>query len=269
MSVGTPELQLSYDAIRREAVALAGDPDDIPQRAALLHGLFLDSKKNHPFPEIAMHSALWLQKFYGDAENYLHRARLNELDRQQSLDSLRIFVHELKEANRNVFIDTYTNYFFTRYFGQMPGADRISGEQVLAMFEKIHLAARDGSLLSPPDLKEAFSTCLIWEQRNSVSVGVRSAYKSIQSPMLQAYCSRPVVRLAYFPFFKLLHFKNFVDPQERIFHAVESFELAVEAGWDTVWRSVASYRIMPEAFLGNPAKYTEDLKLRLLSHRDV
>ena len=40
-----------YQELRREATILAGEPSDIPQRAALLHEIFLDSKGNHGFAE--------------------------------------------------------------------------------------------------------------------------------------------------------------------------------------------------------------------------
>jgi len=52
-------LETRYHELRREATVLAGEPADIPQRAALLHEIFLDSAGNHGFAEIAAHGALW------------------------------------------------------------------------------------------------------------------------------------------------------------------------------------------------------------------
>ncbi len=268
MPVGTQELQLSFDAIRREAVVLGGAPEDIPQRAAMLYSLFLDSKRNHSFPLVAMHGALWLQSFFDGVEKFLRGSPMPETVRRARLETLRTFTLVLKEANREVFIDTYTNYFFTRYFGEMEGAGNISGEEVVTMFRKIHRAAQENTRLSSEDYRDAFSACLIWEQKNSVTPRVREEAMRIHCPVLQSFCLRPVVRFSYFPLFKLLCFKNFADPRERVARAIESFDIAMKVGWDEVMDSVSKYNVMSAEFHVDPKKYAEDLKLRILSHKD-
>jgi hypothetical protein len=36
----------------------------MPQRVTLLNSVFLDSKRNHAFPQVALHGALWAYRFY-------------------------------------------------------------------------------------------------------------------------------------------------------------------------------------------------------------
>lgn len=269
MPVGTQELQISFDTIRKEAVVLAGDPEDIPQRVAMLFSLYVESKGNHPFPLIALHGALWLHCFFKDVEKFLQHSPMPDRTRKARLETLDSFTRALKEANREVFIDTYTNYFFTRYFGEMEGAGVISGSDVVAMFRKIHAAAGTGEHLIGSDLKDAFTACLVWEQRNSVSPRVKEESMRIHCPVLQAFCLRPVVRFTYFPFLKLLCFKNFADPAERVSKAIESFDIAVSVGWNEVIESIKKYDVMSPDFIAEPHKYAQDLKLRILSHKQV
>lgn len=88
----------------------------------------------------------------------------------------------------------------------------------------------------------------------------------INCPVLHAFCLRPVVRFTYFPFFKLLAFNNFADPHERVTRAMESYDIAVSVGWPEVMRTVRKYDVLESAFFANPKQYTDDLKLRILSH---
>jgi hypothetical protein len=52
----TSELKEIYEGIRAEAKQLAGGPYDVPQRAAVT--IYLDSGRNHVFPQVALHGAL-------------------------------------------------------------------------------------------------------------------------------------------------------------------------------------------------------------------
>lgn len=58
------EVHKAYGRFRAEATALAGRPEDIPQRAAVLHSIFLDSAGGHAFPQVALHGALWSAAFF-------------------------------------------------------------------------------------------------------------------------------------------------------------------------------------------------------------
>src|SRR6185295_16763107 len=98
-----------YQQLREEATILAGEPSDIPQRAALLHEIFLDSGGNHCFAEIAVHGALWGFNFFettgtlGKMISYRYFYDRSEMARRHRL--LQTFADGFKTANRSVFID--------------------------------------------------------------------------------------------------------------------------------------------------------------------
>src|SRR5437868_14916304 len=114
----TADLTSAYNAIRAEAQRLAGGPGDMPQRVALLHSIFVDSKGNHAFPEVALHGALWAYGFYqrrGAVSRMItYRYFYDRDERARRAYMLFVFSQGFKEANRSVFMDTYTNYFFTK-----------------------------------------------------------------------------------------------------------------------------------------------------------
>ena len=62
--MGAADLREIYGRIRAEMTGLAGGLEEIPRRAALLYGLYLDSGGNHAFPLIAAHGALWAFGFF-------------------------------------------------------------------------------------------------------------------------------------------------------------------------------------------------------------
>ena len=93
-------------------------PGDMPQRVALLHAIFVDSGGNHAFPEVALHGALWAYGFYerrGVVSRMIsYRYVYDREERARRAYMLFEFSQGFKQANRSVFIDTYTNYFFTQ-----------------------------------------------------------------------------------------------------------------------------------------------------------
>ena len=58
------ELHQHYDRLTAEGVRLAGQLADVPQRATVYHHLFFESGRNHVFPLIAAHGALWARGYF-------------------------------------------------------------------------------------------------------------------------------------------------------------------------------------------------------------
>ena len=124
-----PTLQDRYDAIKAEATLLAGGLLDIPRRALVLYNLYLDSGRNHHFSLIATHGALWASGYFESGGSLgrliARRYFYNPDEKAYRLGLLRQFAEDFRQVNRQVCIDTYANYHFTRRFGREPGAEVI------------------------------------------------------------------------------------------------------------------------------------------------
>jgi hypothetical protein len=254
----------AYGAIRAEATRLAGGPGDMPPRVALLHSIFADSGGNHVFPEVALHGALWAFGFYerrGTVSRMISwRYAHDREERARRSYMLFEFAQGFKEANRSVFIDTYTNYWFTKAHGEEPGAEDVLPPPLLDALNRVHRAARAGARLTRSERREVFERALQFEQEETVGPKVRAEVAKFDCPVLTAIVLRPVVRFAYFPRREFMLFRNFGDTDERIEKAVRSYELAEDAGWDSVGSAIRFQGVLPPRFFADPLAYADDLR---------
>jgi hypothetical protein len=258
------DLQAEYGGIRAEAVRLAEGAGDIPGRVALLHSIFVDSHGNHAFPEVALHGALWAFGFYerrgAVSRAIAYRYFYDREERARRAYMLFEFSQGFKQANRSVFVDTYTNYFFTKRFGEEPGADEVIAPELLDALQRVHSAAARGRVLSRPERAEVFRTSLLFEQESTVGPKVREEVDKFTCPVLTAIVLRPVVRFNYFPRSAYMRFSNFGDTDERIEKAVRSYELAEDAGWDRVGDAIRYHGVLPSRFFDDPLRYADGLR---------
>ncbi|MEO6588413.1 MAG: hypothetical protein ABIP06_03705 [Pyrinomonadaceae bacterium] len=261
-------LEDQYQNLRREATTLAGEPSDIPQRAAFLHEIFLDSFGNHGFAEVATHGALWGFRFFettgtlGKLISYRYFYNPKEMKYRHGL--LQMFADGFKTANRAVFIDTYSNYYFTKQFGEEKTAEEILKPDLLDALREIHRAAKTKKQTNLNTRRKLFQTTLQWEQETTVAPKVKEEIAKFDCPILRNLVLKPIVRFKYFPRFKFFRFKNFSNTDERIRKAHESFEVAEKAGWENVFSSMGKYNVMDKKFFGNPAGFASHLKEKLL-----
>src|SRR5947209_4004352 len=155
------------------------------------------------------------QRYFYDREERARRAYM-----------LFEFSHGFKEANRSVFIDTYTNYFFTKAHGDAPGADEVIPAPLLEALGRVHHASRRGTVISRGERAQVFETALLFEQERTVGPKVRSEVAKFDCPILTAIVLKPIVRFSYFPRLTFLRFHDFGDTDERIDKAIRSYELA-------------------------------------------
>lgn len=261
-------LEDQYQQFRREATALAGDPGDIPQRAMILHEIFLDSGGNHGFAEIAVHGALWGYNFFettgtlGNLISYRYFYNKKEMKYRHGL--LQNFSEGFKTANRSVFIDTYSNYYFTKEFGAEKEAEDILEPELLDALRQITKAAAEKKLLDAATRRRLFQTTLQWEQETTVAPKVKEEIGKFDCPVLKTLVLKPLVRFKYFPRLKYFRFKNFSDTGERIKKAHASFDVGEKAGWEKVFSSMENYRSLDEKFFVAPLPFVRDLKEKLL-----
>lgn len=238
-------LAQDYQRIRAKATELAGAPGDIPARVRELEEIYLDSRGNHAFPIVAAHGAMWAQGYFarggavGEAISY--RYFYDEAERERRLAMLNEFAVSFQKTNRQVFIDTYTNYWFSKIHGRDPGADRYIPRELLLGLNAAHEATAAGRTLSAGAHRDLFIQALHWEQESMVARSVEEAVARFDCPILKALALKPVVRFQYFPRSRVFFFGNFANKNERIERAVESYDLAVQAGWEGVLDSMQDY----------------------------
>lgn len=241
-----------HEQLRAMAVRLAGQPGDIAQRVMLHHYLYRDSGGNHAFPLVALHGALWAAGFFettgrlGDAlrARYFYSTR----ERTMRMAMLGGFAEGFKSVNRQVFIDTFTNYFYTKHYGHRADATRMMQPELFGALNAVHAARRAGTQLGPAERREVFELALQFEQEVTVAPGVAREVARFDCPVLRFLCLRPVVRFHYFPRRRYMWFRNFADKSERIARAMQSYDLAARIGWTNVEQAMRASPLLPAAY---------------------
>jgi hypothetical protein len=184
----TSELKEIYEGIRAEAKQLAGGPYDVPQRAAVLHAIYLDSGRNHVFPQVALHGALWAYGFFAvtglPGRLISYRYFYDREERAHRSQMLHQFSVGFQKANRAVFVDTYANYYLTKHHGERTGADELVKTELLEALNRLHYAARSGKLLGRRERGDLYEKALLWEQEKTVGPRVRQEIESFDCPIL-------------------------------------------------------------------------------------
>ena len=241
-----------YALLRAEATRLAGGPHDIARRVALHHHVYLDSAGNHTFPLVALHGALWAAGFFETTGRLGQALRVRYFydgrERAHRMAMLGGFADGFKAVNRLVFIDTYTNYFYTRHYGGHPLAGGILHPDLFAALVAMHETTRAGAALSPEQKRDLFSMSLQFEQEVTVAPGVQAETEKFDCPILRFLCLRPVVRFSYFPAGTYFMFRSFADKDERIEKAMRSYRFAERAGWRKVEADMRAYDVLPAEY---------------------
>jgi hypothetical protein len=259
-----PDLAAAHHEIKAEAARLAGGPGDMPQRVALLHSIFEDSGRNHAFPEVALHGALWAYGFYerrGAVSRMItYRYFYDRHERARRAYMLFVFSQGFKEANRSVFMDTYANYYFTKRHGGVPGAEDVIAPELLEALNRVHHAARSSRELSPAERRQVFETSLLFEQETTVGPKVKEEVSKFDCPILTGIVLKPIVRFTYFPRLTAMRFRDFSNTDERIEKAFRSYELAERTGWPHVAECIRYHGVLPERFFADPVRYADGLR---------
>ncbi len=258
LPAGTRE---GHAILRAHAARIAGAPGDIAQRVMAHHQIYRDSNANHTFPLVALHGALWAAGFFettgrlGDAlrARYFYDAR----ERAFRMQLLGGFAEGFKSVNRQVFIDTFTNYFFTRHYGTRPDASGYMHPDLFAALNTMHAATREGRTMDAAQKRHLFLQALQFEQEVTVAPGVRAEVSKFDCPILTFLCLRPIVRFAYFPRRTYFWFRNFADTSERIARALASYDIAARAGWTVVEDAMRSSPVLPGAYWSDPAGFIQ------------
>lgn len=244
-------LKEKYAQIRAGAIILAGQPSDIEKRVQIMKDIFLDSNGNHCFPLIAAHGALWANDFFKTFDQFISfvldpSAKAAQMVSVKSISEFEAaslaYKQRMLETNRLVFIDSYTNYYFTKFYGKEAGAEEIINNELLQVLNNIHQASRQNRRMSDEELRRTYTSALIWEQENSVGPAVTQATLDFVASVERAHLSKqlaeftlkPIVRFSYMPKGKYFIFKDISNKQERIKFATAAFDYAQQVGFRKV-----------------------------------
>jgi hypothetical protein len=271
MDVAT--LQERYDSINAEADLLAGGLYDIPRRVVLFRHLYCDSGGNHPFALIAAHGALWGLGYFesgGSLGRFIaRRYYFNADERAYRLGILQDFAEGFRRVNRQVCVDTYSNYHFVQRYGREVGAEEIVPATLLDALNRIHASRESDKPLSDAERRLVFEQSFCFEQEVTVAPGVKAAIDGFQCRIMRSLCMHPLVRFAYFPHMKYFFFRNFGDQAERIERGFQAFDLAARAGWEKVDRSLREYGVMPLRHLEDPHHALSEIRAQLARHSKI
>jgi hypothetical protein len=259
MAGASEDVESLVDSLRREATALAGSIGSLAQRASVYHHMFEHSGRNHAFPLLAAHGALWAKGYFqagmrfGSAASWGHA--LLGIDRKNLVRSLHKFADDFRDINRRVCVETYFIYHLTADRRLAGVSEKAVSPDLLEQMARCHAARRAARVLSDSERRSLFTAFFLWEQRNIVGPGVEQAFNEFHWPLIKTLALKPRIRFSYFPRQTPLVFENFSDIDERIEHGLAAFDLASNAGWKTVEAALSFYGIMPSEFSNDPARH--------------
>ncbi|MBA2112981.1 hypothetical protein [Bremerella alba] len=263
------QLQRTYDAIHAEAIRLAGTTRQLSQRAATYHHIYEDSGRNHIFPLIAAHGALWARLYFAFGMRlgkiFSYQYALSTTVRQQKLNALEAFAEAFREVNRRVCVQTYTTYHFTKLHGDHSDADKLVASHLLAALKRIHAANRKGEQMSDQRKRDIFETHFLDEQETVVGPRIEKAVSQFDWPLMKSLALMPAVRFAYFPVGYWLQFWKFDRKEERIARGLRAFDVAAEMGWKHTEATLDRYAILPQDFFADSIGHFSHLKNEILT----
>ena len=262
-------LRHHYQRLHHEATRLAGGLNDLAQRAAVYHHLYEHSGGNHAFPLIAAHGALWARGYFRLGMRLGWIWSLTDLAsperRRLRLEKLAGFADAFREINRRVCIETYTSYQFTAQFGTHAQAGELIDPTLNEALGRLHFARQRGQELPDADKRIVFEAFFRHEQAHVVGPRIAEAIAEFDWPGLRAIALRPMIRFAYFPWRRLLLFRDFSRIDERINNGLQAFAIAAEVGWARVENGLRRYDILSPAFFQNPIAHFARLRARVLA----
>jgi hypothetical protein len=255
-----------YESLKAEADLMVGGLYDIPRRVVLFRHLYRDSGGNHAFSLIAAHGALWGLRYFeaGGSLGRLIAKRYfyNKDEFAYRLGILLEFAEGFRRVNRQVCVDTFTNYHFVARHGEEPGAEEVVPAPLLDALNRVHAARRAGRSLEGAERREVFEQSFRNEQEVTVAPGVKLAIDGFRCRVMKALCLHPLVRFTYFPALHYFLFKDFGQQAERIARGLQAFDLADRAGWGRVDSSLRLYGVMPLRLLDDPTAALEEIRGR-------
>jgi hypothetical protein len=239
-SVPVEHLYAAHASLRDVAQRLAGDTCDASKRASLYYRIFEDSRGNFSFPLIASHGSMWGVTHTLAIERQLRR--LLPLSRHGRLQGWIDALDVVRDINRRVFVEIYTTFYFTWFYGSHPAAGDLIKPALLALYNEVHGAVEMGRHLSRADRQRIYYDVFVHEQNDIVDPGIQAAIRVCGSSPLVYLLKRVSPRFRYFPRHERLYFSDFTSVDQRNREGLRAFGFAEEVGADRVYEALSEYR---------------------------
>jgi hypothetical protein len=263
------EIQAVHARFAQEGTRLAGGLTDLAQRAAVYHHVFHDSGRNHVFPLIAAHGALWARGYFGFGLRLAWwlswQYAFDAASRRQRLAAVAAFANVLRDINRRVCADTYASYHFTALYGRHDEAEKIIAPSLLDALNCVHDARRAGIELSDQQKRAVFQAHFLNEQEFVVGPTIAQATANLQWPLIRFIALKPLIRFAYFPGRERMWFNDFSNRDERITNGLQAFEFAARAGWRETETALRHYGVLPDEFFVDCDRHFDKLRGAILA----
>jgi hypothetical protein len=232
-------LHAAWASIHALAEELSGTSLDAPRRAVLYYSLYEESAGNFMFPLVATHGSLWGVRHTRRVEAVLRRLR--PLSRHGSVDRWIAALDAVRDVNRRVFVEIYTTFYFTRFYGRHPAAAELVHPDVLARYNQVHEAVAAGVPLSVEARRDVYFDVFVHEQDDIVDPGVLRAAREAGSPLLLKALQRVRPRFTYFPPGERLRFTDFTDVEQRNREGLRALAFAEQVGPERVFEAMREY----------------------------
>ncbi|TVQ90404.1 MAG: hypothetical protein EA397_12515 [Deltaproteobacteria bacterium] len=233
------ELLAAHASIHRVAEQISGTSTCAGQRATHYYALYEESKGNLMFPLIASHGSLWGVRHTLRLQRLLERAK--PLSRHGRIDRWIEALDAVRDVNRKVFVEIYTTFYFTRFYGTHPHASEIIHPDVLPLYNAVHRAIADEVQLSEVRRREIYYAIFLHEQEHIVDPGVNEAAQAAGSRLLLEAFKRVRPRFAYFPPGERLYFTDFTDVEQRNREGLRALAFAEQVGPARVFEALSEY----------------------------
>jgi hypothetical protein len=114
--------------------------------------------------------------------------------------------------------------------------------------------------MTTDEQRAVFEQSFYFEQEVTVAPGVAQTVAQFACPIMRALCLRPLVRFAFFPYWKYMLFKDFSRKEERISKGLQTYEIAQRKGWQEVFATLRQYGRLPESFFDSPTAALDEIK---------
>lgn len=236
--LGFEELVAAHARIHATAEELSGTTLDCQKRAVTYYSIYEDSKGNFMFPLIASHGSMW---------GVTHTRRIDRalrpllpLSRHGRVQGWLNALNAIRDINRRVFVEVYSTFYFTRFYGTHARAGEIIKPDVLALYNQIHAAIATGETLSFESRRQIYADIFIHEQNDIVDPGIQEAVASCPD-VLVALFQRVRPRFKYFPKGESLVFTDFTDVEQRNEQGLRAMDFAEQVGAKRVLEALSEY----------------------------